>query len=204
MHLRRLRDLYAREGHLPSYQHLAKALGFQAKNAAYKLAQRLIASGHLQRMAGGRLAPGAGFFGFDLSDDEIRAGFNSETSGTGMAQDQALNQLLVTRPSRTVLVRVRGESMVNAGIHSGDVAVVETGVRAAQGDIVVAEIDQAHTIKEYRVISGKPCLVPHGIQTEAVVPQKSLNIIGVVRGIVRSYRPQADGPAKVRKQGASR
>ena len=57
-HLRRLRDLYAREGCLPSYGQIAVALGFQARNAAYKLTQRLIASEHLVKASGGRLAPG--------------------------------------------------------------------------------------------------------------------------------------------------
>jgi len=37
-----------------------------------------------------------------------------------------------------------------------------------------------------------------------VTPEKTLNIIGVVRGIVRSYRPQLAGGAKIKKQGISR
>jgi len=185
-HLRRLRDLYAREGCLPSYGQIAVALGFQARNAAYKLTQRLIASEHLVKASGGRLAPGPHFFSLDLSEDEVRAGFNAESAGSGVLHEHALNKMLVHRPSKTIMVRVRGDSMANAGILSGDVAVVEVGVPASQGDIVVAEIDQTHTIKEYRVVGGKPCLVPHGIQTEPVVPTESLNIVGIVRGIARS------------------
>lgn len=94
--------------------------------------------------------------------------------------------------------------MVDAGIYSGDVAVVETGVQAIQGDFVVAEIDKAHTIKEFRTQDGKPCLVPHGVQTEAVAPQRSLNIIGVVRGIVRTYRRRPARSAKLTRQEVSR
>lgn len=57
---------------------------------------------------------------------------------------QALDQLLMAKPSKTVLVKVRGDSMLNAGILSGDVAVVETSSQALTGDIVVAEIDGSH------------------------------------------------------------
>lgn len=201
VHLRRLRDTYARMGCFPSYSRMAEALGFKAKNAAFKFTQRLIATGHLAKSVGGRLAPGPGFFTLDLSDDEVRAGFGADGDSTGLMQAQALEQLLVGRPSKTVLVKVRGESMVDAGILSGDVAVVETSVRASHGDIVVAEIDGDHTIKEFRTVRGRPQLMPHGVNPRAVDPRDTLNIIGVVRGIVRSYRPIASGNAKLNKHG---
>lgn len=203
-HLRRLRDLYAREHCLPSYGQMAKALGFQAKNAAYKLANRLMATGHVVKAVGGRLSPGPNFFDLDLSEDEIRASFGADSAGSGFVHDQALHQLLVQRPSRTILVPVRGESMVDAGILNGDIAVLELGVQATQGDFVVAEIDQTYTIKEYRRVDGKPCLVSHGIQSEAVAPRQSLNIIGVVRGIARSYKPRRERPIKRVNQRGTR
>lgn len=67
-----------------------------------------------------------------------------------------LDQLLMAKPSKTVLVKVRGDSMLNAGILSGDVAVVETSSQALTGDIVVAEIDGSQTIKEFRNDRGQP------------------------------------------------
>lgn len=200
IHLRRLRDMYARMGCLPSYGQMALALGFRAKNSAFKLTQRLIASGHLAKAVGGRLAPGPAFFTMELGDDEIRAGFGADGNGTGLVQAQALENLLVSRPSKTVLVRVKGESMVDAGIHSGDVAVVEANLQAAHGDIVVAEIDGSHTIKELRVNLGRPVLVAHGLDTRALAPQETLNIIGVVRGIIRSYGQSKLSGAKLTKR----
>lgn len=198
-HLRRLRDTYARLGCLPSYDQMAKALGFKAKNSAFKLTQRLIATGHLVKSVGGRLAPGANFFTLELGEDEVRAGFGADGNGTGLVQAQALDKLLVSRPSKTVLVKVRGESMVDAGILSGDVAVVETSLQAMHGDIVVAEIDGSHTIKEYRVNRGRHLLAAHGVDTRAMTPMETLNIIGVVRGIIRSYRPPTASRAKLTK-----
>lgn len=204
LHLRRLRDLYARVGCMPSYSEMAKALGFKAKNAAFKLSQRLVATGHLEKSLGGRLVPGREFFCVDISDDEVRAGFGCEGNATGLLQAQALDQLLIAKPSKTVLLKVRGESMVNAGILSGDVAVVETGMQAIHGDVVVAEIDGNHTIKEYRTDGGKPSLAAHDQSRRSMSAKETLNIIGVVRGIVRSYGSSLTGRAKLVKQGALR
>jgi repressor LexA len=202
--LRRLRDTYAQVGCLPSYSQIAKAVGFKAKNAAFKLTQRLIASGHLAKSVGGRLAPGPHFFTLELSDDEVRAGFGECGNASGLVQAQALDQLLTTKPSKTVMVKVRGDSMLNSGILSGDVAVVETNSQALNGDIVVAEIDGNHTIKEFRNDRGQPRLVSHGTDSITATPEETLNIIGVVRGIVRSYRPQALAGIKIKEKGASR
>lgn len=204
LHLRRLRDLYARVGRMPSYSEMAKALGFKAKNAAFKLTQRLVASGHLGKSVGGRLVPGPEFFTVDVSDDEVRAGFGCEGNATGLLQAQALDQLLIARPSKTVFLKVRGDSMVDAGILSGDVAVVEASMQAVHGDVVVAEIDGSHTIKEYRTDCGKPRLAAHGQDRQSMSAKETLNIIGVVRGIVRSYKPSLAGRAKLAKQGALR
>ncbi len=201
VHLRRLRDTYAQIGGLPSYSQIARTLGFKTKNAAFKLAQRLIASGHLTKSAGGRLVPGPAFFTLELSADEVRAGFGVDGNATGLVQAQALDQLLMTRPSKTVLVKVRGDSMLNAGILSGDVAVIEASVQALNGDIVVAEIDGSQTIKEFRNDRGQPRLVSHGMDSQTATPQTTLNIIGVVRGIIRSYRPPAARGAKIKKHG---
>ena len=204
LHLRRLRDLYARVGCLPSYSEMARALGFKAKNAAFKLSQRLVASGHLEKSSGGRLVPGQEFFCVDISDDEVRAGFGCEGNATGLVQAQAMEQLLIARPSKTVFLKVRGESMVDAGILSGDVAVVETGMQAIHGDVVVAEIDGDHTIKEYRTDGGKPSLAAHDPSRRSVCANETLNIIGVVRGIIRSYGFSLTERAKLVKQGAMR
>lgn len=203
-HLRGLRDLYARLGCIPSYSEMAKSLGFKAKNAAFKLTQRLIASGHLEKSVGGRLVPGTKFFVVEISDDEVRAGFGWEGSATGLLQAKALDQLLLTRPSKTVFVKVRGDSMVDTGIFSGDVAVVETSRQAVHGDVVVAEVDGSHTIKEFRTDRGVPRLAAHGQDKRVMSARETLNIIGVVRGIVRSYRPSTADGARLSKSGALR
>lgn len=200
-HLRRLRDLYARVGCIPSYSEMARSLGFKAKNAAFKLTQRLIASGHLEKSIGGRLVPGPEFFTVDVSDSEVRAGFGCEGNATSRLHAQALDQLLIARPEMTVFLKVRGDSMVDAGILNGDVAVVETSTQAVHGDVVVAEIDGFHTIKEYRTDGGQARLIAHGGDRRSMSAKETLNVIGIVRGIVRRYKPLQRVQARLGRKG---
>jgi repressor LexA len=51
--------------------------------------------------------------------------------------------------------------MIDAGIHSGDIAVVERGTGASKGDFVVAIVDNEFTLKELGMERGRFILIPH-------------------------------------------
>lgn len=61
-----------------------------------------------------------------------------------------LNTLLVKRPAATYFVRVEGDSMVGAGIHDGDLLVVDRSLTPANGDVIIAALDGEFTVKTYR------------------------------------------------------
>ena len=61
-----------------------------------------------------------------------------------------LNELLVKRPAATYFVRVEGDSMIEAGIHDGDLLVVDRSLRPASGDVIIASVDGDFTVKTYR------------------------------------------------------
>ena len=61
-----------------------------------------------------------------------------------------LNELLVKRPAATFFVRVQGDSMIGAGIHDGDLLVVDRSLRPASGDVIIACVDGDFTVKTYR------------------------------------------------------
>lgn len=61
-----------------------------------------------------------------------------------------LNELLVRRPAATFFVKVSGESMSGAGIHDGDLLVVDRSLRPASGDVIIAAVDGEFTVKTYR------------------------------------------------------
>ncbi len=108
-HLGRLRDHYARHRALPSYAGLSEALGFRTKNAAFKLAGRLMASGHLESAPGGRVVPGKRFFELPHVEDTLSAGFGNAAGPSGGIEHHEIDRLLVDVPSQTILVPIRGD-----------------------------------------------------------------------------------------------
>ena len=64
-----------------------------------------------------------------------------------MVESISIDRYLIDQPSKTSLVRVKGDSMKDAGILAGDLAVVAWGASAKVGDIVVAIVDGELTLK---------------------------------------------------------
>ncbi len=71
-----------------------------------------------------------------------------------------LNQHLVRNPAATFFVRVTGDSMIEAGIHSGDVLVVDRSIEPKDGNIVIAVLDGDLTVKRLLRENGKVYLTP--------------------------------------------
>ena len=104
------------------------------------------------------------------------------------AQGRAsLDRFLIEKPAQTVLVRVKGESMINAGIHSGDLAIVERRLHADPGELVVAIIDDEFTLKTLGRDQEGPHLIPANPDFPIIRPQGKLELFGVVVGLVRKY-----------------
>jgi DNA polymerase V len=66
-----------------------------------------------------------------------------------------IGRYLVKRPKTTFFMRVEGDSMINAGIHPGDLLVIDQAVTAYDKSIVVARIGEDFCVKELRFIKGK-------------------------------------------------
>lgn len=186
-HLSRLRDHYARHGAIPSYAGIGEVVGFKAKNAAVKLGRRLTEAGYLKVAPGGKLAPTPRFFELPVVEGRVRAGAPEAVAEQFAAELVTLDAFLVEVPSKTVLVRVKGDSMRDAGILDGDLAVVERAETARSGQLVVAVTDNEFTLKELRYEGDLPVLVPHNPQFAIIRPTKTLQIFGIVRAIVRRY-----------------
>ena len=83
-------------------------------------------------------------------------------------------------------LRVRGDSMINAGILSGDKVVVRPQANADDGQIVVARIGDEATVKRLRRRSGKVWLMPENDAYEPIDGTEA-EIIGLVKAVVREY-----------------
>ena len=96
-----------------------------------------------------------------------------------------LDDYLIERPSQTVLVRVKGDSMMDAGIFEGDLVVVEKRAAAQRGDIVVAIVDNQFTLKRLELEDGRFVLKPENKAYPVIRPEGALEIFGVMVGLVR-------------------
>ncbi|MBP3741407.1 MAG: transcriptional repressor LexA [Treponema sp.] len=91
------------------------------------------------------------------------------------------------RPGKSYFaLRVRGESMINAGILDGDLAVVEQATTAVDGQIIVAVIDNAITLKRYYKEAERVRLQPENPNFSAIYCT-DVRIVGILSNIVRTY-----------------
>jgi repressor LexA len=187
-YLGRLRDYYVEAKRIPSHQRIAALMGFASKTAAKKLLARLESAGFLERTPDDDAwIPAVRFFERPLADVAVRAGAPDMIDGMG-GEPFLVDQYLVRQPSRTVMVPVKGDSMMDAGIHDGDVVVVERTKAAKAGDFVIAIVDNEFTLKELGLERGRFILKPHNPAYPIIRPQGELEIYGVVTGLVRRYR----------------
>lgn len=189
-HFLKLRDLYAVDRALPSsLARMAEVLGFSSANAALKLRDRLCSAGVLRKGHGGQVLPTERFFALPMMDVSVRAGVPDSVEPQSWTATITLESFLVKNPSRTVLLKVKGDSMRDAGILDGDLAIVERTSQALEGQFVVAVVDGAYTLKELRYEGKSPVLMPHNPEHKPIRPQSDLEIYGIFRGLARSHWP---------------
>lgn len=83
-------------------------------------------------------------------------------------------------------LRVKGESMKNAGILSGDLVIVRPQKTAENGEIVVALLEDEATVKRFSKKNGHIYLLPEN-EAFSPIPGDEAVILGLVRGVVRTY-----------------
>lgn len=98
-----------------------------------------------------------------------------------------IDDALVQAPERTVLLRVKGDSMVEAGLRDGDTVVVERGSPARVGDIVVAIVDGEYTVKHLALDGEQFYLRAANGNYADLRPRDRLEVYGLVVGMFRTY-----------------
>lgn len=101
-----------------------------------------------------------------------------------------LNALCVRRPAATYYVRVRGESMTGAGIDDGDILVVDRSLPARNGDIVIASIEGAFTVKRLEKQGNQVRLLPENPAFSPIIPGPDDEFFGVVTFVIKDLRFQ--------------
>jgi len=119
--------------------------------------------------------------------ERVPAGFPSP-AGDYMEGKLDLNEHLVKHPAATFFVRVTGDSMIEKGIHSGDLLIVDRSLEPKDRSIIIAVLDGELTVKQLEKRKGKLRLLPANKNYEPleISDQQSFEIWGVVTNVIHS------------------
>ena len=186
-----LRSAQRHTGVMPSTREIQHFFGFASQTAAMSHLRALEKKGVIQRLPGKARAV---IFPEELDRAEIVDIPIYGSIAAGMAQDVEaekegcisidITSLGLPRSARTFALKVRGDSMIDAHICSGDTVILEFR-EPRNGDIVAALIDGETTLKRYLVEKGKPSLRAENEDYPDLIPARELIIQGVLIALLR-------------------
>lgn len=185
----RIKDIsgfYRANNRMPSYSEIGRMTGLRSKNAVYKLINKLQQMGVLKKDMKGRLIPGTIAFTIKALGT-VEAGFPSPAEEE-LADTLSLDKLLIQNHEAAFLLKVSGDSMLDAGILPGDMVIVDKSEIPKSGDIVIAEVDGQWTMKYLKKRGENIILMPANPMYKPIKPQKELKVAGVVTAVIRKYR----------------
>lgn len=171
---------------MPTYAEMTKLFGFKSKNAVHKLVEKLLEAGAVAKDHLGRLIP-TSLFGEVKMLGLVEAGIPMPAEEF-VFDSVALDDWLINDREATYMLKVKGDSMIEAGIIEGDFVIVERTDKAKVGDIVVAEVDDAWTLKYLRKNTQGYYLEPGNKNYKNIYPENNMRIGAVVRSVIRRYR----------------
>lgn len=127
-------------------------------------------------------------FKLPLFLESVSAGFPSPADDY-MEDKLDLNDLLIRNPASTFFVRVIGNSMINAGIQSGDILVVDRSLEPKEGSVIIAVIDGELTVKRLKYHNGSILLIPENdkFKTIKITSEMNFEVWGVVSSVIHSF-----------------
>ncbi len=126
-------------------------------------------------------------FKIPLYSSTVRAGFPSP--GDDYIETMLdLNQHLIKHPAATFFVKASGESMINAGIHSGDILVVDRSIEPTHGKIVIVALNGELTVKRLSHQQGRVQLVAENPDFPAIDISDEYDMViwGVVTTVIHA------------------
>lgn len=175
------------QGYPPSVREIGEAVGLKSPSTVHFHLKHLEEAGMIEKGAGkGRAitltAP-------VVPEDKVPIVGNVAAGSPILAQECIEDYLTFDTGGRSgefFALRVRGESMLNAGILPGDLVVVQQQTTARNGEIVVAMIEDEATVKTYSRQNGHVWLLPENDAYEPIDGTYA-QILGKVAAVVRRY-----------------
>ena len=118
----------------------------------------------------------------------------ANATGFGAAADDYaergidLNEQLIKNKPATFFMRVNSDAMIGAGIHNGDVVIVDRSLEARNGKVIIAVLDGEMLIRRLEITNGKKRLLPATKKLSAIEinESSSFSVWGVVTYVIHS------------------
>ncbi|MBU2259023.1 transcriptional repressor LexA, partial [Patescibacteria group bacterium] len=183
-----IREFQTKRGYSPSLSDLALAFGVRSKNAVAKVVNALEREKQIEKDPKGRIKIIDLIPMDDRPEPMVLPLFGPISAGfAAPVEEQAeemvtLDDYMVKDKDATFLLRVKGDSMIDAGIFEGDLVIVERGKEPKVGDIVVAILDGEFTLKRLKKSKGKFYLQAENPEYPDMYAMEELQSAGVVQG----------------------
>ena len=187
-------EFQRKRGYSPSLSDLATAFGVRSKNAVAKVVNALEREKEIEKDPKGRIKI------LEMKEEvsapqpmmlplfgPISAGFAAPVEEQAEELINIEDYLVGGKGSSIFLLRVRGDSMINAGIQEGDLVVVERGKEPRLNEIVVGVLDGEFTLKRLKRDKGKYYLQAENENYPDMYAMEELQVAGVVKSVVRKY-----------------
>ncbi|MDZ7375211.1 MAG: transcriptional repressor LexA, partial [candidate division KSB1 bacterium] len=188
-----------RNGVPPTLEELREDLGMSSKNAVLSHLEALVKKGYIERSSKARsirvlkrVGPEGGMTRQSESGHEIGLPLiGIVTAGTPVLAEENIERFiyvpnyLVQSKQPCFALRVRGDSMINAGIHDGDLVIVQSTQSANNGDIVVALIGNEVTVKRLVVKENQRYLKAENPNYSDIHPDQPWSLQGKVLALIR-------------------
>ncbi|MDO8575554.1 MAG: transcriptional repressor LexA [bacterium] len=176
---------YEGQKRMPSYKEIMNLLGFKSKNSVYKLVNKLIDLGFIDKDSTGKLIPKNLF-------QEVKLLGLVEAGIPTLAEEETLDTLnldnyLIKDRDATYLLEVKGDSMIDEGIKEGDLVIAERKGEPRDGDIVIAEVDGGWTMKYFKKKGNLVYLMPANKNYKPIYPEEEMKVAAIVKGVIRKY-----------------
>jgi len=178
-------SFYKEHKRMPGYKEIMSLVGFKSKNAVYKLINKLVEEGVVEKDSKGKLVPNK-LFGEVPVLGLVEAGFPTSAEEE-LLDTISLDDFLIEDKNASYLLEVKGDSMIDEGIKEGDLVLVERRSEAKEGEIVIAEVDGGWTMKYFRKKNGKVYLEPANKNYKPIYPGYEFRIAAVVKAVIRKY-----------------
>jgi SOS regulatory protein LexA len=184
--LEKIRDFFKDNDRLPSIKELSDLCGYASRNSAVYLINKLVDSGFLNKTSKGKLVTTSMFHRRVRLLGSVAAGFPTAEEEE-LQKTVSLDEFLVTNPTSTYMLQVKGDSMVGAGVYPGDYVFVERGRTPREGEMIIAKVDDEWTLKYYKREGAKVFLRAANTKYPDIYPKKELFVAGIVVSSCRKY-----------------